>query len=200
MNAKAHGSTWIASLAASIVVLAAGGAAEPPTANRVLGWLDRKIAEQRSDAPPVPILFSYRDDHNRGVRWSPDDVIALLTRRPDALLALGNFGPGYPIGSPLFRALGGRVNRWQRAIGEWNAEHDPDIDPGRICIDWRPDLVFKHVDGSDGEAHCGTLLGENQCAPELTTTTRDGAPRRSAGSSRWASRKCPRWFVANWRS
>src|SRR5262249_52661167 len=149
---------------AFFAVLMAGWAAQP-SALRVIAWLEQSVAEQRADVPWIPVLFGYRDDYSRGVHWSPESVIAMLSLRPDHSLALGNFGPGYPNGSPVLRAIGDNVNNWQRAIADWNANHDPDLDPGRICVDWRPDLVFKHIDGSGGEVQCGTLLDHDQCAP-----------------------------------
>lgn len=114
--------------------------------------------------PRAPVLLSFRDDWNRGREWKPSDVVELLRARPDAFLALGWLS-GYSVGSPLYRGLGARVDAWQSAIAAWNSEHEPDLDAGRLCADWRPDVVWKHADGSEGETSCGTLLGEDQCAP-----------------------------------
>jgi len=178
MHLRTRSPTYLLA-ALALMALLAGGLAAQPSASRALAWLEQRVAEQRSDAPPVVVLLSYRDDYNRGVRWSPEDVVGMLRRRSDSYLAFGSFDPGYPVGSPLYRALGAKVNHWQRAIAEWNAENDPDIDGGRLCIDWRPDLVFKHIDGSAGESGCGSLLDENQCAP--------------APCSAHADNPCTRW-------
>jgi hypothetical protein len=114
-------------------------------------------------------------------------VVRLLRQRPEAYLSLGWLSGGYSIGSPLFLALGRKVNRWQSAIAQWNAANDPDIDAGRICIDWRPDLVFKHIDGSEGETSCGTLLDEDQCAPVPCSA------HRSNPCTRWEGEMARDW-------
>src|SRR5262245_34656561 len=43
-------------------------------------------------------------------------------------------------------------------------------------------------------------IAESRWPTELSATTREGAPASSAGASRPARRKCPRWLVANWSS
>lgn len=150
---------------AALALLVAGAALAQPTVRRALNWLEQRGAELRSGVPRVPLLLSFRDDFNRGRTWEPEDVVALLRRDSTSFLALGWLS-GYSIGSPLYRGVGRRVDRWQEAIAAWNAAHEPQLDAGRLCIDWRPDLVWKHVDGREGERSCGTLLGEDQCAPE----------------------------------
>jgi len=151
--------TLICSLA---IVWRAGGGQQ--LAGRAKGWLAHRIAELRSPVPLVRLLVSYRNAWNRGVDWSPADVVDLLRAHPDAYLALGDFA-GYSLGSPLLNELGHRVDSWQRAISDYDRKHGATLNPGHICIDWRPDLVFKHVDGSQGEESCGSLLGLDQCAP-----------------------------------
>lgn len=156
---------------------------------RVRGWVDHKLAERRSDVPRVPILLSYRDDHQRGHPWTPDDVVGLLRRRPEAFVFVGALS-GYPIGSPLYRAMGGKVNRWQKAIADWNTTSDPDLDPARICINWRPDVVFKHIDGGEGENSCGSLLDESQCAPSPCSAHPDNP------CTRWEGDMARHWGAA----
>ena len=170
-----------------------------PQLRRVRGWLATRLAEQRSGVPLARVLLSFRDDWNRGREWKPDDVVDLLRSQPDAFLAIGWIS-GYSVGSPLYRGVGRRVDRWQEAIADWNKEHDPDLDPGRLCADWRPDLAWKHVDGSEGEASCGTLLGEFQCAaspcyahPENPCARWEGDMAADWGPA--ASRFDPAWLA-----
>jgi hypothetical protein len=85
--------------------------------------------------------------------------------------------------------VGARVDRWQAAIAEWNRGHDPDLDAGRLCADWRPELVFKHVDGSEGEENCFSLLDAPQCAPNPCWRHSDNPCTRWEGDmgSHWGS-------------
>jgi len=140
------------------------------------GLLQRWV-ERRSPVPRVPLLLSFRQDFDHGRAWSASDLLDLMRRRSDAYLLIGFLGNGYPIGSPVLRGIGRRVDAWQEAIAQAQAGGEA-LDAGRLCIDFRPELVFKHVDGSRGERDCGTLLGEPQCAPARCRSRR-GACRRS---------------------
>jgi hypothetical protein len=147
---------------------------------RTRSWLAQRIAEERGDAPGAVVLQGYRRDYDQGKRWSSADVVDLLRRWPNGHLEIGPIA-NYPIGSPLYRGIGHEVDDWQAAIAKWNAGHEQALDASRLCIDWRPDLVVKHIDGSDGETSCGTLLGEARCAPNPCRDHPDNPCRRWEG-------------------
>src|SRR5690606_18829352 len=118
--------------------------------------------------------------------------------RPGAHLLVGALGAGYPVGSPVLSGIGRRVDSWQSAIAEACAAGEP-LDAGRLCADWRPDLVYKHVDGRYGEARCGSLLGEPVCGPEPCSAHRDNPCTRWEGDMErdWgaAGRFDPAWLL-----
>ncbi|MCI0633064.1 MAG: hypothetical protein L0206_03990, partial [Actinobacteria bacterium] len=103
----------------------------------------------------VDLLSDFRKDFQDGYEWKPSDVVEMLRANPDAYVLAGQLS-GYVPGSPLLTAMGRRIDSWQDAIRRYNETHDPDLDMERICIDWRPDVVLKHIDGSGGEENCGS--------------------------------------------
>lgn len=188
--------------ALALAALAAAAALQVPAfadgAAHARGALHQRWVEWRSPAPRVTVLVSFRDDFDRGRVWSADDVLGLLRARPGAHLLVGFLGAGYPVGSPVLRGLGRRVDAWQQAIAEARAGGEP-LDAGRLCADWRPDLVYKHVDGRRGEAGCGSLLGEPVCGPEPCSAHPDNPCTRWQGDMErdWgaAGRFLPAWLL-----
>jgi hypothetical protein len=138
--------------------------------------------------------------------WSTGDVLDLLRLRPDAYLLIGPLAGSYPVGSPLLASVGRRVDRWQAALDAAAANGAPAA-AERLCIDWRPDLVYKHVDGRHGE-RCGSLLGERVCGPEPCSAHRDNPCTRWHGEMErdWgpSGRFDPAWLLrsdeATWRA
>jgi hypothetical protein len=173
----------------------------------VRGALGQRWVEWRSPAPRVPVLASFRRDFDRGRVWSPEDVLAMLRRRPDAYLLVGLLGGGYPVGSPVLASVARRVDGWQAAIAAAVAAGEP-LDAGRLCIDWRPDLVQKRTDGRFGTSRCGSLLDANVCGPEPCSAHPDNPCSRWHGDMErdWgpAGRFDPAWLLrtdeATWRA
>ncbi|MDX2087795.1 MAG: hypothetical protein SFX73_08095 [Kofleriaceae bacterium] len=118
--------------------------------------------------PRVPLLLSFYDDFHRGADWTPPRVIQLLESNPGAYLYVGNYDVTLPIGSPVRAYVRSRVDEWQRAIRHHNRGAAIPLDEGRLCVDWRPDLVFKHVDGAQPGDHCGRMFGKPQCSADCT--------------------------------
>ena len=113
---------------------------------------------------PVDVVWSYRDDFARGVRWTPGQVIDLLRTRP--YVTTGNLDGGYPVGSPVLLMVGAQVRGWKAA----------GVDPARVCVNWRPDLFYPIRDGSRA-----TLMNEPIC-PASGCSRVEGDARADWGS------------------
>lgn len=195
-------------LSAGLGLLVAAGLRAPAIgdlAARGRGTLAQRWIEWHSPVPRVPVLVSFRDDYDRGHGWSAGDVVGMIQRRPDAYLLIGFLGAGYPVGSPVLLGIGRRVDGWQQAMAAVPALRQ---EARRLCVDWRPDLVFKHIDGRRGERRCGDLLGEPQCGPEPCSAFPDNVCTRWHGDMErdWgpAGRFDPAWLLrtdeATWRA